>query len=100
MSQVQVDLLTATQTAIDEVGPDSTAVESALRTEAGYLVYIVSVIDPNYTIHRVLVDPSTGEVLASVERPNVGFAPSPLFTVPPTMGNQTMTGNQTLPAGP
>jgi hypothetical protein len=66
LDNVEVGLLNATQAATDKVGEGSMAVESSLRTERGYLVWIVQVIDPEKTLHQVIVDPSTGNVLEDV----------------------------------
>jgi hypothetical protein len=66
LDNVEVGLLNATQAATDKVGDGSTAVESSLRTERGYLVWVVQVIDPEKTLHRVIVDPSTGKILDDV----------------------------------
>jgi hypothetical protein len=66
LDNVEVGLLNATQAATDKVGEGSTAVESSLRTERGYLVWVVQVIDPEKTLHRVIVDPSTGKILDDV----------------------------------
>jgi hypothetical protein len=66
LDNVEVGLLNATQAATDKVGEGSIAVESSLRTERGYLVWVVQVIDPEKTLHQVIVDPSTGNVLEDV----------------------------------
>src|ERR687898_226467 len=66
LDNVEVGLLNATQAATDKVGEGSMAVESSLRTERGYLVWVVQVIDPEKTLHRVIVDPSTGKILDDV----------------------------------
>ena len=105
MSNVGTDLLNATQIAIDDVGPGSTAVESTLRTDGGYLVYAVSVIDSNQNLHRVIVDSGSGEVLSNVERPNARYETGPVMEGPPDIGlmpappgNNTMMLNQSLPS--
>jgi hypothetical protein len=66
LDNVEVGLLNATQAATDKVGEGSMAVESSLRTERGYLVWTVQVIDPEKILHQVIVDPSTGNVLEDV----------------------------------
>jgi len=101
-----VDQLTGSEASVtDETttveGQASHAVEAALRTQEGYLVWVVSVIDPDLTLHRVVVDPMTGDVLANVERPNAGFETGPGLELQQQLGNFTLPqGNQSFPAEP
>ena len=64
VSQVKVSLVQATMAAEKAVGNSSHAIVALLKTESGYLVYTVWVLDGSDDIHQVIVDPGNGQVLA------------------------------------
>ena len=69
-SNVKVSLIGATQAAMNSVGENSSAVSSTLTTERGFLVYVVSVLDNQINLHRVVVDAGNGETLEDVTIPS------------------------------
>ena len=69
-SNVKVSLIGATQAAMNSVGENSSAISSTLTTERGFLVYVVSVLDNQINLHRVVVDAGNGEILEDVTIPS------------------------------
>ena len=70
-SKIHTTLSTAITSAISAVGgaagsnASAAAVAAFIHPENGFLVYNVFVLDPNNTIHRVIVDPGNGKVLSN-----------------------------------
>ena len=46
-------------------GSNSSAVAAFIHPERGFLVYDIFVLDPNDSIHRVIVDPGNGKVISN-----------------------------------
>jgi uncharacterized membrane protein YkoI len=81
-SHLKVNLSQAVTIAEQYVGNDTHAVNARLQIQDGYLVYSVSVVEPNSDAVDVIVDPGTGKPLAKND-----IAMTPLVTTP-----QPMTG--------
>jgi hypothetical protein len=71
-SKIHTTLNSAITSAISAVGggaagsnASAAAVAAFIHPENGFLVYNVFVLDPNNTIHRVIVDPGNGKVLSN-----------------------------------
>ena len=71
-SKIHATLNSAITSAISAVGgraagsnASAAAVAAFIHPENGFLVYNVFVLDPNNTIHRILVDPGNGKVLSN-----------------------------------
>ena len=72
-SQVHTNLSNAVTIAEKAVGANSHASSARLTVQRGFLVYSVLVRDPtNNSLHRVIVDPGNGKVLAN-EQPSIIF---------------------------
>jgi hypothetical protein len=81
ISQVNVSLVQATMSAEKAIGDNSHPVAAMLRTQNGYLVYTVWILDVSDNIHQVFVDPGNGKVLAQM--PSIT---GPTILDPSTMG--------------
>lgn len=69
-SQVHSNLSNAVTIAEKAVGANSHASSARLTVQRGFLVYSVLVRDPtNNSLHRVIVDPGNGKVLANEQPP-------------------------------
>jgi hypothetical protein len=66
-SQLTVSLNEAISTAQDAVGTNSTVFLATVSMEKEFLVYTIFAIDQNNSIHKILIDTKSGEILA-VER--------------------------------
>jgi len=66
-SHTQITLEDAIKTALNVVGPNSTANSAVLSVQRGYLVYSVSVLDANNNSHILLIDAGNGKVLSNQE---------------------------------
>jgi uncharacterized membrane protein YkoI len=66
-SEVKVSFSEAAAGAETSVGNDSHAVAAHISSENGYLVYNVGVIDSNGKVHKVIIDPTNGKILLSLE---------------------------------
>ena len=71
-SKIHTTLNSAITSAISAVGggaagsnASAAAVAAFIHPENGFLVYNVFVLDPNNTIHRIIVDPGNGKVLSN-----------------------------------
>jgi hypothetical protein len=64
-SQIKVNLSDAVLTAQTQVGNDSRVVSAHLDVVNGYVTYTVCAIDPDMTIHRIVIDAGNGNVLSS-----------------------------------
>ena len=62
-SQVKVSLTNASSIAEQSVGLNSHAIKSELDMKREYLTYRIVVVDNNFEMHEVVVDPVNGEVL-------------------------------------
>jgi uncharacterized membrane protein YkoI len=62
-SQVKVSLTNASSIAEQSVGPNSHAIKAELDMKKEYLTYRIVVVDNNFEMHKVVVDPGNGEVL-------------------------------------
>jgi uncharacterized membrane protein YkoI len=73
-SQVHSNLSNAVTIAEKAVGANSHASSARLTVQRGFLVYSVLVRDPtNNSLHRVIVDPGNGKVLANEQQPSIIF---------------------------
>jgi peptidase YpeB-like protein len=68
-SQIKVSLSDAAATAEKQVGNNSHAVAGHLGVSNGYLVYTISISDPDANIHWVVIDAGNGKVLSSLKLP-------------------------------
>jgi hypothetical protein len=64
-SSIHVSLNDAISTAQQSVGANSSAIAAFIHPERQFIVYNVFTIDPNGSIHKVLVDPGNGKVLSN-----------------------------------
>jgi uncharacterized membrane protein YkoI len=62
-SQVKVSLANASSIAKQSVGPNSHTIKAELDMKKEYLTYIIVVVDNNFKMHKVIVDPGNGKVL-------------------------------------
>jgi hypothetical protein len=91
-SKIHTTLNSAITSAISAVGggaagsnASAAAVAAFIHPENGFLVYNVFVLDPNNTIHRVLVDPGNGKVLSNQPMSMMEM----MFMMHPSMGMGT-----------
>jgi Zn-dependent metalloprotease len=68
-SQIKVSLSDAAATAEKQVGNNTHAVAGHLGVSNGYLVYTISISDPDANIHWVVIDAGNGKVLSSLKLP-------------------------------
>lgn len=68
-SQIKVSLSDAAATAEKQVGNNSHAVAGHLGVSNGYLVYTISISDPDANIYWVVIDAGNGKVLSSLKLP-------------------------------
>lgn len=66
-SKIKVRLSQAVITAEQSVGNKTYTIAAGLQVQDGYLVYSVSIVDPNRNMKNIIVDPATGKVLASFD---------------------------------
>jgi hypothetical protein len=66
-SKVNVNMIEAIKTALDNIGLNSTVKEAELTPAHGYLVYKIMVVDENMKKYKVIVDPGNGQVLMKKE---------------------------------
>jgi hypothetical protein len=76
-NKTKISLGNATNIAEESVGKKSTASLSMVNSESGSLSYLVFVLDVNGTLHRVVVDPGDGRILAT----NLANTNSTLFPI-------------------
>ena len=62
-SEVKVSLTNASSIAEQSVGPNSHAIKAELDMKKEYLTYRIVVVDNNFEMHKVIVDPGNGKVL-------------------------------------
>jgi hypothetical protein len=91
-SKIHTTLNSAITSAISAVGggaagsnASAAAVAAFIHPENGFLVYNVFVLDPNNTIHRVIVDPGNGKVLSNQPMSMMEM----MFMMHPSMGMGT-----------
>ncbi|MGD1838893.1 MAG: PepSY domain-containing protein [Nitrososphaeraceae archaeon] len=73
-SKVNVDIVKAIEIAQNTIGQNSMVISANIEPKGGFLVYSTIVMGENEKLHKVIIDPGTGEVLITK---NIGKAIGP-----------------------
>jgi len=98
-SQVKVRLSDASATAEKQVGNNSHAVAGHLSVLNGYLIYTVSISDPDANIHWLVIDAGNGKVLSSSKLPWQNMMMMDRMMGSSMMGNPNMLRNMMMANG-
>ena len=102
-SKLTVTINDAISTAQNTVGTNSSVFLAGVSIERGFLVYSIFVIDQNNSIHKILIDTSSGEILSMeqitrenmsnnsiIEPTNPWLAFTPSIPIPPPVFTPTI----------
>jgi uncharacterized membrane protein YkoI len=91
-SQLTISINEAISTAQNAVGTNSSVFLATVSIEKGFLVYSIFVIDQNNSIHKILIDTASGEILSieQISTENMSNYTTIEPTIPPLVFTPTI----------